>query len=148
MAGSQRGSIIWPGCTFTRSGFVIAQDKLYAMETKQHHTQATSTRSFSRPVDAILYIDIEYSIVKVINNEMTHKYSWKCSNWFDSGFLTVGVAWLTNLTLLWIVFKIKKILLLLYWNWTLKMWKKFFGISMLIDLSENAAAILKSIYVK
>ena len=78
------------------------------MEWKQNNiTQAPAPSKF---LDRSMQ-DIEYSIMKVINNEMTHKYSWKCYR----TDLTL-VAWLTSLTLytvLWIVFKIKKILLLL-----------------------------------
>ena len=95
----------------------ICNHKLYAMETSITRKSEVS-RDWS-----MQYIDIEYSIIKVINNEMTYKYSThghlqilekkvtrsfqSCvemlSNWFDFGVLSV--AWLTNLTLLWIVFQ-------------------------------------------
>ena len=99
----------------------ICNHKLYAMETSITHKSEVS-RDWS-----MQYIDIEYSIIKVINNEMTYKYSahgylqilekkvtrsfQSCvemlSNWFDFGVLSVtcDVVDKSYTTVLWIVFQ-------------------------------------------
>ena len=129
--------LIW--CTFTRSRFVIAQVLCNGNKTTSHKLPAPEV-SRDRSMQ---YIDIEYSIMNIINNEMTHKYSWKCYRtdiwlWFPVGCV-VDKSYTT-------VDCVSKRFCCYYWNWTLKMWKVFWYINVFswIDLSDNAAAILKS----